>query len=46
MPTAESRACRRLNEHHGVTGDRLASANRPDVLAGLGLDVHGRFAHA
>ena len=29
-----------------MAGDRLAPADRPDVLAGLGLDVHGRFAHA
>jgi hypothetical protein len=29
-----------------VAGDCLASSNMPDVLAGLGLDVDGRFSHA
>src|SRR5262245_54315513 len=30
----------RLDEGDGLAGDRLAAADRPDVLAGLGLDVH------
>ena len=38
--------CVRLEKHDRVTRDRLAATNRPDVLAGLGLDVHGRFVDA
>ncbi len=29
-----------------MAGDCLASSNRPDMLAGLGLDVYGCFSHA
>ena len=35
-----------LDQHDGLADDRLAAADRPDVLAGLGLDVHGRLVDA
>ena len=42
MPTVGSTLGRRLEKHDGVARDGLAPADGPDMLAGLGLDVHSR----
>jgi hypothetical protein len=36
---------RRLDQHHGFTGDGLTPADRPNVFTGLGFDVDSRLIH-